>query len=120
MKSSLRIFLISFLTASSLIIFSCGEGDRPRSEDDDAHGIIVAPNHKLVKMRVPQIPCDDCKNKVETVLKNEAGIVHVKAFKAIERAQNVLVVYDPREITLDTLKKVITKLGKTVENVTEN
>ncbi len=121
MKSSVRIFLISFLATISLIICSCdgGNGNHDHEHSDDTHGIIVEPNNKLVSMKVPQIPCESCQAKVEAALKSDAGIVRYKVFKTSEHEQNVLVVYDPNKITVDQITALITKLGKTVENVTE-
>jgi hypothetical protein len=121
MKSTVRIFLISFLIATSFIIAGCASNDNKQPHSgDDSHGIIVEANHRLVTMRVPQIPCDDCKAKVEAVLKTEGAIVRFQVFKTAERTQNVLIVYDPQKIQLDEIKALITKLNKTVENVTDN
>lgn len=121
MKSSMRIFLISFLAAISLIICNCGGGDhRHDNHDDDTHGIIAEANQKLVTMRVPQVPCLDCKAKIEAVFKAQDGIVRYQVFKAAERTRNVIIVYDPKKIQIAQIEALITKMGKTVENVTEN
>ncbi len=121
MKSMLRIFLISFLTAISLIICNCaGSGSEDSAPNDVAHGIVAQTGQKLVTMRVPQIPCGKCQANVQAVLKSQPGIVDHKVYKTKERTQNVIVVYDPTKIQLDDIKALITKLpGKTVENVIE-
>lgn len=119
MKSSNRIFLISFLAAISLIICSCGDGDHSgHDHNDDVRGIID-PAHKLVSMRVQKVPCEDCVAKVEGVLKTD-GIVKAQVFKDTERSQNVIVIFDPAKISLDDIKGLITKLGKTIANIVEN
>lgn len=120
MKSSMRIFLISFFMAVPLIICNCGGDNSNTNSNDDVHGMIVDANHKLVSMRVVKVPCEMCTGAIAGALKNTDGVVRFEVFKDFERTHNVIVVIDPAKTNVDAIKAVMVKLGKTVEAVVEN
>ena len=67
---------------------------------------------KELKLKVGEIPCTGCAEDMETVLRNEDGIVDVKVDYA---GDMILIKYDPEEID----RHSVIEAAKRVANISE-
>lgn len=54
------------------------------------------------------IHCNNCEARIQTVLKNEQGVISIKAD---HKTQKVKILFDEEKITIESLKRKLEKLG---------
>lgn len=122
MKTSLRLFFISLISLSSLIICNCGEDNKNRenlplsSKDEQIRR--QERGQKIVQFTVQGIVCENCKGKLATALENTDGVFAADVYLNVDK-NNVVVAYNPEKTSIDKIKKVITDLGKSITETNE-
>lgn len=70
--------------------------------------------NKKITMQLDALTCPSCLTKIETAVKNTAGVDNVKV---LFNAGKVKAQFDDSQTNADQLSEVVTKLGYEVESV---
>lgn len=125
MKSTSRLFFISLLATSSLILFNCNTDHSKKdtqgetlnvktdhSKKDTQGETLLSTVSNRVSFTVQGIVCDSCINTIKRTMLSMDGVLSVEA--DISAEDNVRVSFDPSKVTVEQLKKAIVDTGKEV------